>query len=268
MVRKNMKKVISTLAIASILGTTVVTPLNVLSTKGYAAEEVHVASETAGISNPNLFNTSLERDINNTFKYWSFTPNGLNFSGATPNKVTSNSGARVETTGEGNLSMSHPIGESNLSAYQIISTEIGKEYSISADYSQVGYQNGPLRLTATTIGISLIGQADFGGASGFAKLTFIAKDTSTRVGISIMAPGSRSVRSAILNNITLVKTGDQMAKDGLEAAETSVKDLFNNGDVTGTIKDTTDQAAIDKAQKAVDAVTDATKKAALQKKSR
>ncbi|EUJ25564.1 hypothetical protein PCORN_17003 [Listeria cornellensis FSL F6-0969] len=47
-----------------------------------------------------------------------------------------------------------------------------------------------------------------------------------------------------------------------------MKDLFNNGDVTGTIKDTTDQAAIDKTQKAVDAVTDATKKAALQKKSR
>ncbi|WP_260750026.1 Ig-like domain-containing protein, partial [Paenilisteria newyorkensis] len=50
-----------------------------------------------------------------------------------------------------------------------------------------------------------------------------------------------------------------------EAAEASVKDLFNNGDVTGTIKDTTDQAAIDKAQKVVDAVTDPTKKATLQK---
>ncbi|RQW67511.1 hypothetical protein DUK53_07105, partial [Listeria sp. SHR_NRA_18] len=50
-----------------------------------------------------------------------------------------------------------------------------------------------------------------------------------------------------------------------EAAEASVKDLFTNGDVTGTIKDTTDQAAIDKAQKVVDAITDATKKAALQK---
>ncbi|RQW65216.1 hypothetical protein DUK53_17615, partial [Listeria sp. SHR_NRA_18] len=45
-----------------------------------------------------------------------------------------------------------------------------------------------------------------------------------------------------------------------EAAEASVKDLFTNGDVTGTIKDTTNQAAIDKAQKVVDAVTDATKK--------
>ncbi|EUJ43587.1 immunoglobulin-like domain-containing protein [Listeria riparia] len=50
-----------------------------------------------------------------------------------------------------------------------------------------------------------------------------------------------------------------------EAAEKAVKDLFNNSDVTGTIKNTTDQAAIDNAQKAIDAVTDTTKKAALQK---
>ncbi|EUJ48371.1 toxin Cry1Ac domain D-VI-related protein [Listeria rocourtiae] len=50
-----------------------------------------------------------------------------------------------------------------------------------------------------------------------------------------------------------------------EAAEASVKELFKNGDVTGVIKDTTDKAAIDKAQTAINAVTDTTKKAALQK---
>ncbi|MBC2366866.1 toxin Cry1Ac domain D-VI-related protein, partial [Listeria booriae] len=54
-------------------------------------------------------------------------------------------------------------------------------------------------------------------------------------------------------------------KELVEAAETSVKDLFNNGDVNGTIKDTTDQAAIDKAQEAINKVTDPAKKADLQK---
>ncbi|MBC2178067.1 hypothetical protein HCB27_15670, partial [Listeria booriae] len=49
------------------------------------------------------------------------------------------------------------------------------------------------------------------------------------------------------------------------AAEASVKDLFNNNDTTGTIKDATDQKAIDAAQKTIDAVTDPTKKAELQK---
>ncbi|MBC1552887.1 hypothetical protein HB901_09215 [Listeria booriae] len=50
-----------------------------------------------------------------------------------------------------------------------------------------------------------------------------------------------------------------------EAAEASIKDLFNNNDTTGTIKDTTDQKAIDAAQKTIDAVTDPTKKEELQK---
>ncbi|MBC1814032.1 hypothetical protein HCA60_16165 [Listeria booriae] len=49
------------------------------------------------------------------------------------------------------------------------------------------------------------------------------------------------------------------------AAEISVKELFNNNDVTGSIKDSTNQAAIDNAQQKVDAVTDSKKKAELQK---
>ncbi|MBC1230816.1 hypothetical protein HB816_10190 [Listeria booriae] len=49
------------------------------------------------------------------------------------------------------------------------------------------------------------------------------------------------------------------------AAEISVKELFNNNDVTESIKDSTNQAAIDNAQQKVDAVTDSTKKAELQK---
>ncbi|WP_159102635.1 hypothetical protein [Listeria cornellensis] len=45
-----------------------------------------------------------------------------------------------------------------------------------------------------------------------------------------------------------------------------MKDLFNNGDVTGTIKDVTNQAAIDKAQKVVDTVTDPNEKSRTTKK--
>ncbi|MBC1779149.1 toxin Cry1Ac domain D-VI-related protein [Listeria booriae] len=48
-----------------------------------------------------------------------------------------------------------------------------------------------------------------------------------------------------------------------EAAKKAVEDLFNNNDVTGTIKDMTNQVAIDKAKELVAAVTDADKKAEL-----
>ncbi|MBC2366530.1 toxin Cry1Ac domain D-VI-related protein [Listeria booriae] len=50
-----------------------------------------------------------------------------------------------------------------------------------------------------------------------------------------------------------------------KAADDSVKALFNNDDTTGTIKDTTDQKAIDAAQKTIDVVTNPAKKEELQK---
>ncbi|WP_267879737.1 immunoglobulin-like domain-containing protein [Paenilisteria weihenstephanensis] len=49
-----------------------------------------------------------------------------------------------------------------------------------------------------------------------------------------------------------------------EAAENSIKDLFNDEDVNGTIKETTSQTTIDNAQKAIDAVTDQAKQVELQ----
>ncbi|MBC6316946.1 toxin Cry1Ac domain D-VI-related protein, partial [Listeria grandensis] len=49
-----------------------------------------------------------------------------------------------------------------------------------------------------------------------------------------------------------------------DSASADVKDLFNNGDTNGSLKNSTDQAAIDNAQEAVDAIADLTVKAALQ----
>ncbi|MBC1798580.1 cell envelope integrity protein TolA [Listeria booriae] len=49
-----------------------------------------------------------------------------------------------------------------------------------------------------------------------------------------------------------------------EAAEKAVKELFNNNDVAGTIKDSTNQDAINKAKELVATVTDADKKAELE----
>ncbi|EUJ24351.1 toxin Cry1Ac domain D-VI-related protein [Listeria cornellensis] len=50
-----------------------------------------------------------------------------------------------------------------------------------------------------------------------------------------------------------------------EAAEAGLKDLFNGNDVNGTIKDTTNQEAIDKVQDLINAITDPIIKADLQK---
>ncbi|MBC2283863.1 toxin Cry1Ac domain D-VI-related protein [Listeria booriae] len=53
-------------------------------------------------------------------------------------------------------------------------------------------------------------------------------------------------------------------KERQEKAAADVKNLFENGNTNGALKDTTDQAAIDKAQEAIDAVTNPTVKESLQ----
>lgn len=61
------------------------------------------------------------------------------------------------------------------------------------------------------------------------------------------------------------KTAEIAAEEARqEAAKKAVEELFNNNDVTGTIKDNTTQEAIDKAKELVEAITDADKKAELE----
>ncbi|MBC1573973.1 hypothetical protein HB900_05830 [Listeria booriae] len=62
------------------------------------------------------------------------------------------------------------------------------------------------------------------------------------------------------------KTAETVAEQARqEAATNAVKDLFNNNDTTGTIKDNTTQEAINNAKELVAAITDADKKAELEK---
>ncbi|EUJ24347.1 hypothetical protein [Listeria cornellensis] len=66
--------------------------------------------------------------------------------------------------------------------------------------------------------------------------------------------------------ISLDKAIAQLAKALLAeaSAEASVKDLFDNNDVKGLIKEITNQVSIDSAQILVNAVTDTARKSALQ----
>ncbi|RQW67806.1 hypothetical protein DUK53_05690, partial [Listeria sp. SHR_NRA_18] len=278
-----MKKVISILAIASILGTTVVTPLNVLSTKGYAAEEANSTAAVLSANNPNLLTTSVEIDptthrlvhwqsgttvenavLVNKGDYWSKIENGWR-----SNTVPTHS---VASTGEGNLTIGSQGSVVN-TLVQTIKTEIGKEYTIALDYvqtpiNQPSVSNFLFGVRRTNGSIEQTGIAAQNRLAGFTQFTFIADRSETDVFFQLNTAGNVS-KSVVFDNLTIGKSSNQLAKEEekarQEAAEASVKDLFTNGDVTGTIKDTTNQAAIDKAQKVVDAVTDATKKAALQK---
>ncbi|MBC1890141.1 hypothetical protein HCA63_17465, partial [Listeria booriae] len=61
-----------------------------------------------------------------------------------------------------------------------------------------------------------------------------------------------------------VKTAEAAELARQEAAEKAVKELFNSNDVTGTIKDNTNQAALNTAKNLVATITDTAKKAELE----
>ncbi|WP_430534774.1 toxin Cry1Ac domain D-VI-related protein [Listeria rocourtiae] len=339
MIRKNMKKIVSTMAIASILGTTVLTPLNVLSTKGYAIQNDVATSPYYELSNPNLMTTSIERisnDASAELKHWTIGSSHANLgtvstlyseiddsvSVKVPLDSLQNSTRKLTSTGEGNLTMD------NYSAYlmvvQTIATEVGKEYTISFNYTQTNSSSNNSFWLGMLTSSNTMNDVKYTAASGVAKYTFVATEDTSRVFIQLET-AYKEASKLNMTNMTTGKSDNQLAKEAVdtligtdgkvktnvseawiediqkqidlventaqkaavqktlndllveinenialenerqEEAITKVKELFNNNDVTGIIKDTTDQTAIDNAQKAVDAVTDPEKKEALQK---
>ncbi|WP_233230986.1 toxin Cry1Ac domain D-VI-related protein [Listeria weihenstephanensis] len=330
-----MRKVISTLAIASMLGTTVLTPLNVLSTKGYAVQKEVTVSPYFELSNPNLMTTSIERVSTATsakLKNWTTGTQTSNLAADTY-VFTESSGSvsstvaptkRLSSTGEGNLSVYSASG--NFMIAQKIPTEIGKEYTVSTNFSQA-------TATATShfwLGIitpaNVAEDIKISTGSGVASHTFVATETTSRIMIQLVSP-LNVVKTLNLTDFTTGKSDNQLAKEAVatlistdgkikpnvtdawvadvqkqinlvenatqkaalqaqldeakselaardaaiaaetarqEDAEAELKALFNNNDVSGTIKTETDAKAIAGAQQRIDAVTDATKKVALQ----
>ncbi|MBC2370373.1 hypothetical protein HBP99_17385, partial [Listeria booriae] len=104
---------------------------------------------------------------------------------------------------------------------------------------------------------------------------FINKNPAGNI-TGTMTQGDIDAAQALINKVTDSAKKAELQKDlnaaqaqlnakNEAAASDSVKALFNNGDTTGTIKDATDQKAIDATQALIKNVTDPTKKAALQK---
>ncbi|EUJ43589.1 pectate lyase-like adhesive domain-containing protein [Listeria riparia] len=107
-------------------------------------------------------------------------------------------------------------------------------------------------------------------AYAFSKAEFKIDNSGLVAGMVTDSPTFASTfNNAYIKKIAYGSYSVNVAEHNRQAAaENAVKDLFNNSDVTGTIKDTTNQEAIDNAQKAIDAVTDATKKSRITKRPR
>ncbi|MBC1435182.1 hypothetical protein HB848_07490 [Listeria rocourtiae] len=137
---------------------------------------------------------------------------------------------------------------------QYIPTEIGKEYTISTNFTNPGANATDNHFWLGKLSPTDVAQdTKFSTSSGTAKHTFTATENQTLVFIQQIATASGD-QTLTLSNFSTVKSDYQVAKE-------AVSDMF---ETDGTVKATVDQAWIDEVQAQINLVTDNTKRQALQ----
>ncbi|MBC1402852.1 hypothetical protein HB904_15615 [Listeria booriae] len=251
-----IKKFVSVLAVTSIIGTTVVTPLNTLSTEAFAALGTQAVAE-----NPNLIlNPNFAKETETAtfkFKNWLTSGPGSDFN-SNPFVYTQNGNEYMTQDGRTikvnsptefdlvtNLSAAKP-NDNVFSIGQFVNTEIGKEYTISVHYKNSGANNPSIRLSGPTLITSNTGEDTL-------TMTFTATESQTRIFLQ-QSSTQFGLNTTTVSNFSVVKSDYQMAKE-------AVSDMF---EANGKVKSTVDQAWVDEVQAQVDLVTDPTKKQELQ----
>ncbi|MBC6316980.1 toxin Cry1Ac domain D-VI-related protein, partial [Listeria grandensis] len=291
MKKKQIKKLVSALTVASILGTSIATPLNVMSTEAFASE----ASES------NLVNiTTAVRTTADVFQYKDVGfGNGLDLTkwgeGSSWGKIDGNSerlGAVLADSNGGKIGLSfYRAGVQQYSIYSnyVMETEVGKKYYISYDIVDTqsdttteksgdhkalvrvadidDYVNGRYLNENAHYFANAAGYKKTNESSGF---TFTAKSDISILNFDYSTTRTEkddNQNQVWLSNIQVLDAEGGAAIDLTKqtAAKQAVDALFNNDTPTSNaIKSTTTQKAIDDAQELVDAIADTAVKAARQ----
>ncbi|MCD2205340.1 toxin Cry1Ac domain D-VI-related protein, partial [Listeria booriae] len=260
-----MKKTISTLAVTAIISSSVLTPYSMYTPNVAATEAI---APTNLIDNPNLISSDITIDPNNKKKLLSWNSG----QGYTDLKVVGNyatghiDGRTYKIYDNNSISIDFPE-KKNGALYQTIATEIGKEYTFSMKFTVPKYMDRNVTMNVENNSLIAFRASGVGATEEVLKtLNFTATKAQTEIRINIDGPAATS-HSMYFFDLGVAKSAKQVAADKKlvsDRAEESVKALFNNNDVKGTIKDATNQKAIDDARTLVNAVTDATKKTELE----
>ncbi|EUJ48370.1 toxin Cry1Ac domain D-VI-related protein [Listeria rocourtiae] len=257
-----MKKAFSILAVTAIISSSVVAPFNMYVPNIEAAEGINPANL---IDNPNLISSDITIDPNDKYRLLSW--NNINGYGALKVEGTYaiSQGARTYKIHNNHSIELDFMSLNNDTLSQTIDTEIGKEYTFSLKFSVPQYMDRTITMRAGNASRTAFTSSE-GTRTATRTLNFTATDTKTKIYIGIS--GTAATRHVMyFSELSVTKSDKQVTADikaVLDVAEASVKGLFNNGDVKGTIKDTTNQVAIDSARVLVNAVTDQTKKTELE----
>ncbi|MBC1800040.1 toxin Cry1Ac domain D-VI-related protein [Listeria booriae] len=260
-----MKKTISTLAVTAIISSSVLTPFSMYTPNVAATEAI---APTNLVDNPNLISSDITINPNNDKQLFSWN----SWYGYSKLKIEGNyaissiDGRKSKIYDDHRIALDFKAGQ-NDTLGQTISTEIGKEYTFGLKFKVPKYMDRTIKLKAGKNSMVAFQESGVGEAVDILRyVTFTATESETRVYIEITGPATTQ-HDMFFYDISAAKSAKQVAADKKvvsDKAEASVKALFNNNDVKGTIKDATNQKAIDDAKKLVDAVTDPTKKAELE----
>ncbi|WP_252371137.1 toxin Cry1Ac domain D-VI-related protein, partial [Listeria newyorkensis] len=271
-----MKKLMSVVALTSIIGTSVVTPFNVLATPAAASEQAN----SNNVTNPNLFQIFTEMTKLDNGKYtlnWSRpdittqwtkneADNTFSYTDASFKNIMN-----LQVEDDEAITLKHDLTKftasaSNLAIGKNIVTEIGKEYTVSADFDvSQGRKRGSIYVYNQTP-VASLGNVTKDAQNGTLSITFKATKTSTFIGFG--AYEDRGMTKVIrYSNISMVKSDAQVAKEDVATQNTAreaVNNLFENKNPQGNITATVTADSIANAQNLVDQVVDVTKKAELQ----
>ncbi|MBC6316975.1 toxin Cry1Ac domain D-VI-related protein, partial [Listeria grandensis] len=271
------KKLISILAITSILGTSIATPFNVLvQTPVKAAVSATAPTYVAPPSEASVMEVSPGPNLKMVrFDGEYITLDLIKFVKNYGVRVTLPDGTTREfysqyDSGKQTELVSIYVGDQNLtSPDSFFSTEglysSGKPYPNSyhtfytAPYAGYKYD--------TAFGQQVYNLFQDGSLTAIGSGVTQAEIDAARNAASNAptSPEKDRLLNLIANAQTELTNNIAMDKDRQGIAIADVKDLFNNGDTNGYIKVSTDQAAIDNVQEKIDAVTNSEVKEALQK---
>ncbi|WP_036077922.1 toxin Cry1Ac domain D-VI-related protein [Listeria cornellensis] len=274
MKNKQIKKMVSVLTVASILGTSIVTPLSVFASPALAAEGTQtVSAPTYPVGGNEFVNFSGNLSAQNAFFQQVDITNDLLYIDMT--LVYKGYGIEV-TMPDGEIIKYYKKAEKGILEYYTLDlkgraagTVRLKTLNPNGTYERAAVATVQLVATGNTgLSLSNYGTAVYGL---FSDSTFTAlaanvtqSDIDAAKALAASVPASaEKTRLTELADKAQKLLNDSIAKEN--DARNAVNALFNNNTPsTNVIKETTDQAAIDNAQKLINEVADVAKKAEMQ----
>ncbi|MBC2243106.1 hypothetical protein HCB25_03435 [Listeria booriae] len=271
----------------NILLATAIVSAGVLGNIGIAVGEANAAEVNTTISNPAIIDVSSFTNWSTkkgvlVFKDGIYTADYTTDTYTQTGNVFKTSANRTVTLDGQSIAMYMPAGAAtgiHYYLYKGLKTEIGKEYTVAFDAAiSTNATTGALpRLQVESTGANVKTVKTDYSATYRQSITFTATGQTTTLIVGLEKPNFTTTYSAgvKLTNFASGKSETQIAKEKAElenqadterhaAARDTIVDLFENGDVTGAIKEDTDQAAIDYAKTLVADVTDPSNKAELE----